>query len=91
MIGDSHAYEVTHPPARSEDVDLLILRYLKGMIALPDARIAKRWLGHYDYVPNTGDIRFSPGTGMTAVCQTSGQQMSHGFKIAEDIISKFSG
>jgi hypothetical protein len=42
MIGDSHAYEVTHPPARSEDVDLLILRYLKEMIALPDARIAKR-------------------------------------------------
>ena len=42
MIGGSHAYEVTHPPARSEDVDLLILRYLKEMIALPDARIAKR-------------------------------------------------
>jgi hypothetical protein len=65
----------------------LILKEATEMVILADPRIAQRWLGHYAYLPNAGSIVISPEAGVTAVSQTNGQGMTHGFSIAEEVIS----
>ena len=57
------------------------------MTALAEPQIAVRWLGHYAYLPNATSLVFSPADGVTAVNQTTGQGMTHGFSIAQDVIA----
>ena len=86
-IGDSHAYGNGTELARSSKIDTLILKEATEMVILADPRISQRWLGHYAYLPNAGSIVISPEDGVTAVSQTNGQGMTHGFSIAEEVIS----
>jgi FAD dependent oxidoreductase TIGR03364 len=86
-IGDSHAYGENLDPNRSPEIDQLILDDLAGMISLPDTRIADRWIGYYAQLSGADMVRFSPTDGVTAVTVTNGQGMTHGFSIAQDVIS----
>ena len=87
-IGDSHAYGLGLASQRSSDIDRLILKDVADMLNLPNTRIAERWLGHYAYLPNTGSVKLSPRKGVTIISQTSGQGMTHGFTIAEELIAE---
>jgi FAD dependent oxidoreductase TIGR03364 len=86
-LGDSHAYGNGHDLPRSVEIDALILKEAAEMVALAESRIAERWLGHYAYLPNAGSLVLSPKDGVTAVSQTNGQGMTHGFSIAEEVIA----
>ena len=86
-IGDSHAYGDGRILARSSEVDALILAEAADLVHLAEPQIAERWLGHYAYLPNATSLVFSPVDGVTAVNQTSGQGMTHGFSIAQDVIA----
>ena len=86
-IGDSHAYGTGAALPRSSEIDALILEDVSDMLTLAETRIAHRWLGHYAYLPNVGSLIFSPKDGVTAVSQTNGQGMTHGFSMAEAVIA----
>ena len=86
-IGDSHAYGDGRILARSSEVDALILAEAADLVHLAEPQIAERWLGHYAYLPNATSLVFSPADGVTAVNQTTGQGMTHGFSIAQDVIA----
>jgi len=86
-IGDSHAYGNGSALPRSSEIDALILKDAADMVSLAEPRIAERWLGHYAYLPNASSLIFSPKDGVTAVSQTNGQGMTHGFSIAEAVIA----
>lgn len=84
-IGDSHAYGGAMPD-RSEEVDRLILEDLAGMIALPDPRVAQRWLGHYAHLPGSDVLNIPVAEKVRAVTMTNGQGMTHAFAIAGAVI-----
>lgn len=86
-IGDSHSYGDTPDCTHSQEIDRLILDDLAGMMTLPDARIADRWLGHYAYLSGTDVLKLSPTEGVTAITMTNGQGMTHAFAVAEDVIN----
>ena len=88
-IGDSHAYGEVFDGERSQVIDQLILDDLAGMIALPDSRIAERWLGHYAHLAGTSVLKLSPVESVTAVTVTNGQGMTHAFAIAADTLNDF--
>lgn len=85
-IGDSHLYSGDMDEERSPEVDRLILADLAGIIALPEKRIADRWLGHYAFLSGQDFLELSPAEGVTAVTVANGQGMTHGFAIAQDVI-----
>ncbi|WP_299842054.1 TIGR03364 family FAD-dependent oxidoreductase [uncultured Roseovarius sp.] len=90
-IGDSHAYDTAGECTRSDEVDRLILEELSQMIALPDPRIADRWLGHYAHSPDGETRVLTPDDKVTAVTMTNGQGMTHGFAVAEKVIQNLFG
>jgi hypothetical protein len=46
-IGDSHEYGLDVDIFNNEEIDRLILDYLKGFARLPNMQIAERWHGVY--------------------------------------------
>lgn len=85
-IGDSHVYGDT--PPRSDEIDRLMLETADEMIALPDARIAERWLGRYAHLDGTDLLRIAPQPGVTLVTMTNGQGLTHCFGLAETVVSE---
>lgn len=89
-IGDSHDYG-PGSAERSEEIDRLIMSEVSHLLALPEPRIAERWLGHYAHHPEGETLVLQPEKGVTAVTMTNGQGMTHGFSVAKDIIDDVFG
>jgi FAD dependent oxidoreductase TIGR03364 len=90
-IGDSHHYGSDTPPERLEEVDQLMMQEAQALLALPDARIAQRWLGQYAHLPGQASLVLHPAPDVTAVTMTNGQGMTHGFAKGEDVIAQLFG
>ncbi|MEB8387909.1 TIGR03364 family FAD-dependent oxidoreductase [Rhodobacteraceae bacterium KMM 6894] len=90
-IGDSHHYGADAPRERLDEVDQLMMAETSALLALPDARIAQRWLGHYAHLPGQASLVLHPAPGVTAVTMTNGQGMTHGLAKAEDVIAQLFG
>ncbi len=88
-IGDSHDY--SPDSGRSDEIDELILSDLTGMLALPDASISEKWLGHYAYLPGHDSLKITPMHGVSAITMTNGQGMTHSLSLAEDHIQEIFG
>ena len=85
-LGDSHHYGVGVTPDDPAAVDSLILDALTDIAALPDSRIAQRWIGRYAHLSGETVLRLAPAPGVTAVTVTNGQGMTHGFTVAAETI-----
>jgi len=90
-IGDSHHYGDGAGPARSEEVDQLLLGELAALAALPEPEIAKRWIGCYAHLPGESALVLHPLDGVTAVTLTNGQGMTHGLSVARGVIGTLFG
>ena len=90
-IGDSHAYGDAADAAPSNEIDRLIMSDLAGMITLPDATIADRWIGRYAHLLGTDALTLAPELGVCAVTMTNGQGMTHAFAVAEGVIRDLAG
>ena len=86
-VGDSHAYGVAPNGNAVQDIDDLIQAEVNAMIALPNPKIADRWLGHYAYCAGQDVMKLSLEKGVTAVTMTNGQGMTHGFAVAQKAIT----
>ena len=90
-LGDSHHYGTGAAPDDPAGVDSLMLDTLDDVMALPDPRIAERWVGNYAYMPTQSLLRLTPASGVTAVTVTNGQGMTHGFEVASKTIQSITG
>ena len=84
VIGDSHEYDADIGPFDKSEIDDLILSYLRGMLRLPDWRIAARWHGVYAKHPTKSFVTAEPQPGCVVAVAPGGAGMTMSFGLAAD-------
>lgn len=87
ILGDSHHYGQTFEPFDREEVNELILGYLKTFTRVPDLQIVQRWHGVYPKLHGKTFLRVDPEPGVTIVNGLGGAGMTLSFGIAEEIVN----
>lgn len=87
-IGDSHEYNEEISPFDKEEIDALILKYLRCFLILPGLEIVQRWNGIYAAHPAELCWSAQPAPGATIVASPSGRGMTMSFGIAERIVAQ---
>jgi FAD dependent oxidoreductase TIGR03364 len=82
-IGDSHEYGLAVEVFNKEEIDRLILDYLKGFAQFPDMRIAERWHGVYARHFDRPFFYEQPEPGVFIVTASAGKGMTISFGLAE--------
>ncbi len=90
-IGDSHEYDEEITPFNKDEIDELILTYLRNFLVLPDLRITSRWMGVYAKHPTEVVYTAHPAPGATIIGSPSGRGMTMSFGVAEMIVKKAMG
>ncbi|MDX2040694.1 MAG: TIGR03364 family FAD-dependent oxidoreductase [Acidobacteriota bacterium] len=85
-LGDSHEYGDDITPFDKDEIDRLILDYLRKFLILPNLHIASRWQGVYAKHPTEVAYTAKPAPGATIVGSPSGRGMTMSFGIAEMIV-----
>lgn len=89
IIGDSHHYARTLEPFDKEEVNEIILEYLKSFTKLPDLKITERWHGIYPKIQGNINLIVEPEPGVTIVTGLGGAGMTLSFGLAEEIIGNW--
>lgn len=85
-VGDSHQYAATHDPFNSDEINRLILDYLKKIACFKNNQIIQTWQGVYPKLTNGDtDICFSPEQGVYILNGLGGAGMTLSFGLAEEI------
>ena len=87
VVGDSHHYGPTPDPFGATAVDELILGEFGSVLALPEPRVAERWIGTYASAPDRLMLVDRPADRVRLVAITSGTGASTSFAIAEEVIA----
>jgi FAD dependent oxidoreductase TIGR03364 len=85
-LGDSHEYGPCVDIFNREEVDDLILRYIRGFLNAPVMNIAQRWHGVYAKHPEKPYLSLTPAPGVRIVTSPGGSGMTLSFGIAEQTI-----
>jgi len=85
-LGDSHEYGATVDIFNREEVDELILGYIRGFLNAPLMKIAQRWHGVYAKHPEKSYLVIAPAPGVRIVTSPGGAGMTLSFGIAEETI-----
>jgi FAD dependent oxidoreductase TIGR03364 len=88
IIGDSHEYGLTLDPFDKEEINDLILNYLKTFAHIPDLSIADRWHGIYPKLQGETEFVYQPDEGVTIVNALSGAGMTLSFGLAREIVQE---
>lgn len=86
-LGDSHEYGEAVDVFNREDVDDLILTYIRGFLDAPVMTIAQRWHGVYAKHPEQPYLVLTPAPGVRIVTSPGGAGMTLSFGIAEETIA----
>jgi FAD dependent oxidoreductase TIGR03364 len=84
VIGDSHEYDADISPFDKPEIDDLILKYLRGMVQLPDWHIAARWHGIYARHPKKSFVTAEPQPGCVIAVAPGSTGMTMSFGLAQD-------
>jgi D-hydroxyproline dehydrogenase subunit beta len=86
-IGDSHEYNEAIAPFDKEEINELILAYLRTFLHIPNLQISERWNGVY--AAHTDELCWTnrPAPGATIIASPSGRGMTMSFGIAEQIVA----
>ena len=87
-LGDSHEYGLNTEVFDKEEIDLLILRYLRGFLKAPDLAIAQRWHGVYAKHPSSPYLTLEPQPGVKIVTSPGGSGMTLSFGIGEKTLAE---
>ena len=87
VIGDSHEYGFTHDPFNREDINTMILDYLKKFARFPSWTIQQIWNGTYVKMKEGTELVISPEQGVTIVNGLGGAGMTLSFGLLEEIVS----
>jgi FAD dependent oxidoreductase TIGR03364 len=86
-LGDSHEYGASVDVFNRDDVDELILGYIRGFLDAPVMTIAERWHGVYAKHPEQPYLVMAPAPGVRIVTSPGGAGMTLSFGIAEETIA----
>ncbi|MEO5600917.1 MAG: TIGR03364 family FAD-dependent oxidoreductase [Cyclobacteriaceae bacterium] len=87
IIGDSHHYNQTVEPFDSEEINALIIEYLKSFFDF-GFNITERWNGVYPKVPGNHCIVLEPEPNVLIVNGLGGAGMTLSFGLAEEVIER---
>lgn len=87
IIGDSHEYGDAIQPFDRDEIEALILDYLRGFLDVPGFRIASRWHGIYAKHPKQTAAVARPAPGATVIACAGGAGMTLSFGIAERAVT----
>jgi FAD dependent oxidoreductase TIGR03364 len=87
-IGDSHEYGLVHDPFDREEVNTLILDYLKTFAIIPGLKINQTWNGTYAKLKGKTEFVTFPENGVTIINGLSGAGMTLSFGLAEEVVEK---
>lgn len=87
-IGDSHEYGDTPSPFDLQEINTLILRYLKKMARMPNWEIAETWNGVYAKLPGKTAFVAEPQEQVWVVNGLGGAGMTLSFGLAEELVEK---
>jgi FAD dependent oxidoreductase TIGR03364 len=85
-LGDSHEYGNEVDIFNKEEIDSLMLGYLRTFLRPATWQIAQRWHGVYAKHPDKAFVRFSPAPGVTVVTAPGGSGMTLSFGLAEQTL-----
>lgn len=88
VIGDSHQYGLSPEPFDSEEINQLILRYLRSFTHLDNLKILERWHGIYPKLPGKTEFMAEPEKGVHIVNGLGGAGMTLSFGLAEENINQ---
>jgi FAD dependent oxidoreductase TIGR03364 len=83
-LGDSHEYGPCVDIFNREEVDDLMLGYIRGFLNAPVMKIAQRWHGVYAKHPEQPYLAITPTPGVKIVTSPAGAGMTLAFGIAEE-------
>ncbi len=87
IIGDSHEYSPTPEPFDKEEINRLILDYLKTFASFPDNNINERWHGIYPKLTDgKTDLIIQADKNVTIVNGLGGAGMTLSFGLAHEIL-----
>ncbi len=86
VLGDSHEYGDDVEPFDKDEIDRLILDYLRTFLDYPELRVAARWHGVYAKHPTEPFLVLRPGPQVTAVVGVGGAGMTLSFGLAEQVV-----
>jgi FAD dependent oxidoreductase TIGR03364 len=90
IIGDSHEYGDVDPFDK-EEIDALILNYLRTFVTIPDLTIAARWHGVYVKHPSEPYLVKDLAPNVLAVTGVGGAGMTLSFGLAERTVASWLG
>jgi D-hydroxyproline dehydrogenase subunit beta len=88
IIGDSHEYGLTVDPFDKEEINDLIVQYLKSFANISDVSIADRWHGIYPKLFGMTEFVYQVADGVTIVNALSGAGMTLSFGLAQEIVQE---
>lgn len=86
-LGDSHEYDLSTFPFNKEEIDDLILRYLRTFARFPEPRIAQRWHGIYAKHPREPYFIAEPESHVRIVTGLGGAGMTLAMGLAESLVA----
>jgi FAD dependent oxidoreductase TIGR03364 len=81
-LGDSHEYGLAVDVFNREEIDCLMLRYIRTFLQAPHLEIAERWYGVYAKHPEKPYLNLQPATGVRIVTSPGGAGMTLSFGVA---------
>lgn len=91
ILGDSHEYGAEIAPFDKSQIDELMLRELRRLIALPDWSISERWHGIYAKHPHLPVFEAEPIRNVHVFTGTGGSGMTMSFGLAEHAWNRWEG
>lgn len=88
MVGDSHHYDRTPPPADDERVAALVLQAAAKLLGVDQLDVRRRWRGVYASSAQTGVLIHDQAPRTTVVSVTSGIGMTVAPGLAERVIDR---
>jgi D-hydroxyproline dehydrogenase subunit beta len=88
VLGDSHEYDDAIKPFDKDEIDALVLDYLRSFLNAPEVRIASRWHGIYIKHPTEPFVVAHPEPNVTIVAAVGGAGMTLSFGLAERTVNE---
>ncbi len=86
-LGDSHVYGEPVEPFLREEIDALVLGYLRTFLRPPEVRVVERWKGSYPkFMDARTEFVASPSAGVKVVNGVGGAGMTLSFALAEEVL-----
>lgn len=88
LLGDTHAYAVTHDVFADERLDTLLLEQAARLLGVPTLRVLERWRGTYAWSAEQEFLVVAPQPWMRAVAVTSGIGMTTALGLAPAVLDE---